>query len=76
MVWHEYKWWCDIIAEYEWYMWHDLSVCLHMPHTYKHTHILICVYKNMDIYTYNYGVATVSRINKIIGLFCRISSVL
>ena len=27
-------------------------------------------------YTYEYGVATVSRIDKIIGLFCRIASLL
>ena len=32
--------------------------------------------KNCKIDTFHYGVATVSRIDKIIGLFCRIASLL
>ena len=31
---------------------------------------------NMNIYIYTYGVATVSRFDKIIGLFCRILALL
>ena len=51
-----------ISYEFVTHIYHDLCGC----DTY------IC----MLIYMYKYGVATVSRIDKIIGLFCRILSLL
>jgi len=59
------------------------------PHVYMHmyTHVYMHVYQihsspsyvlqlNTTIQTFTYGVATVSRIDKITGLFCRILSLL
>jgi len=60
------------------------------PHTHTHTHtstyMCMCMwrYTHKSTYTYvyvyveiyTYGVATISRLLKIIGLFCRISSLL
>ena len=41
---------------------------------WKHASIYTCTY--IHVYIYTHGVATVSRIDKIIGLFCRILSLL
>jgi len=38
--------------------------------------LLLCVMSHAVCHVFSYGVATVSRIDKIIGLFCRISSLL
>jgi len=58
-------------------------------HIYRFTRIHVCIYRYMYIYmciyalpaderhtgmTSGYGVATISRLLKIIGLFCRLSS--
>jgi len=53
------------------YLLHD-DVC---ATTYTHTHT--CTYIHIDcIAMWHYGVATISRLLKMIGLFCRISSLL
>ena len=45
------------------------------PHTHTHTHTHTHVYGTY-IPIYTYGVATISRLLKIISLFCKISSLL
>jgi len=58
-------------------------------HTYVHINIYICTYIYIHLYlydvskyiriclhTYTYGVATISRLLRIMGLFCRIQSLL
>jgi len=58
------------------------ALSLTHPHTTTHTHSLSpthSLYLSLTIHMeigVSYGVATVSRIDKIIGLFCRISSLL
>ena len=59
--------------------------CIHLMTAYMYVYIYIDIRKTIDTRKmcveiedagYMYGVATVSRIDKIIGLFCRISSLL
>jgi len=46
-------------------------------YTHTHTHTHIYIYTNMrPMAMLRYGVATISRLLKIIGLFCKISSLL
>ena len=52
------------------YMWYT-HTCIHIWWT---SVTCITLVFSIHVYTYAYGVATVSRIDSIIGLFCRISS--
>jgi len=71
----------DIFRVYHVYTYIHNFVCTY-AYTYMHTHGHISLYTCLHIhnfvhtYAYTYGVATISRIDKIIGLFCRIASLL
>ena len=56
------------------YMYIPLYTCIYTyihvyTGIYMYVHVYIC---NMYIYVYTYGVATISRLLKILGLFCRV----
>jgi len=67
-----------------------VQICVHLQlnldcelsmDIYLHMFIHICIYIHIFVYVYTYmyicyGVATISRLLKIIGLFCRITSLL
>ena len=59
------------------YIYLYLYTCVYV---YMYVCVYVCVFKCICTVTLHwivgYGVATVSRIDKIIGLFCRISSLL
>ena len=55
-----------------------IHMCVYTSCIYIYVYICICVYVHMCVYKYGnahtsatYGVASVSRIDKIIGLFCK-----
>ena len=78
-VWHTICVMCDIIyIRYVWHTMYKTCVTYYMCDVW-HTICVMCdityvryVWHN----TFNYGVARISRIDKIIGLFCRMSSLL
>ena len=84
-VWHVSLIWmgrhisiCDMTHSY---VWHDSFICVtwlihiwHMCHKHTNGPSWVCCGKRRRLYSY--GVARISRLLKIIGLFCRISSLL